>query len=91
MIVPQYILKCTKAQDNQATHLHFIMVFVKCAKRRKSKPPEPPKQRKKKIKLKFEGLYFPITLLKFGMWGPEGGGHLQYKNDSNPRRSYIWT
>ena len=26
-------LKCTKAHENQANHLHFIMVFVKCAKR----------------------------------------------------------
>ena len=25
-------------------------------------------------------------MLKFGMWGAEGGGNLQSKNDSNSRR-----
>ena len=30
-------------------------------------------------------------LLKFGMWGAEGGGHLQYKNYSNSRREHRAT
>ena len=45
---------------------------------------------KKTTELNFEGLYFTIALgnllLKFGMWGAEGGGCLEYKNDSNSRR-----
>ena len=59
-------------------------------RKEESKPLEPPKRRKKpeEIKPNFEGLYFTMELLKFGMWGPEGGGNLQYKNDSNSSREH---
>ena len=40
------------------------------------------------LKLISEGLYFTIALLKFDMWGAEGGGHVQYKNDSNSKREH---
>ena len=29
-----------------------------------------------------------IALLKFGMWDAEGGGCLQYKNDTNSRKEH---
>ena len=29
-----------------------------------------------------------LAQIWYSMWGPEGGGHLQYKNDSNLRREH---
>jgi len=43
-------LKQTKSQDNQALHLYFITDFANLRKE-ESKPPDPPKQKKKIKKL----------------------------------------
>ena len=63
------LLKCTKAQQNRTTRLHFIKDFVKC----KMNNPSPLNH--EELKPIFEGLYFMEILLKVGMWGAESGGN----------------
>ena len=51
------------------------------------------KEIKQILKASISRWRLPI-LLKFGMWGAEGEGHLQYTNDSNSWRkhgaTYAW-
>jgi len=48
-------------------------------------PPSPLNGRKKHYNSQMR----ETTLLKFGMWGAEGGGGLHYKNDSKGAWSYV--
>jgi len=57
-------------------------------------PPSPLNGRKKTKKLSqtlraYNSQMHETILLKFGMWGAEGGGRLHYKNDLKGAQSYV--
>jgi len=58
-----------------------------------SKPPEPLKRKKKTKKLSqtlraYNSQICGTILLKFGMWGTEGGGYLYYENNLSSTREH---
>jgi len=73
--------------------LYFITHFA-YERKEESKSPEPPKQKENKMKkmcqtLKAYNSQMRWTiLLKFGMWGAEGGGRLHYENNLSSTREH---
>jgi len=63
-------------------------------RKEESKPPEPPKRKEKKMKKLSQTLRAYNSqmrwtiLLKFGMWGAEGGGRLHYENNLSSTREH---
>jgi len=70
--------------------LYFITDFVN-KRKEESKLPEPPKWKKKKLSQILRAYNSQLRwtiLLKFGMWGAEGGGHLHYENNLSSTKEY---
>ena len=84
MSVPQYVLKVYQNSRESRYAFAFYNGFCKvCEKNNVS--PKPPKMKSLKAHI---SLFHKAILLKFGMWGAEGRGHLQFKNDSDSRREH---
>jgi len=71
--------------------LYFITDFAN-ERKEESKPPEPPKRKKneeiEQILRAYNSQMHLTILLKFGMWGVEGGGCLHYENNLSSTREH---